>query len=72
MFPIVALQEMGVANISRLDVIWEPITSHLSQVQYKHMISSVLSPHELHRIAPNFQDINFMIQGPLLANIFCE
>ena len=32
LFPIVALQEMGVANISRLDVIWEPITSHLSQV----------------------------------------
>ncbi len=33
LFPIVALQEVGVANVDRLDVIWEPITSHLSQVQ---------------------------------------
>ena len=32
LFPIVALQEMGVANVSRLEVIWEPITSHLSHV----------------------------------------
>jgi hypothetical protein len=32
LFPIVALQDMGVANVARLEVVWEPITSHLSQV----------------------------------------
>ena len=33
LFPVMALQEVGMANVARLDVIWEPITSHLSQVK---------------------------------------
>ena len=32
LFPVVALQEIGVANVSRMEVVWDPITSHLSKV----------------------------------------
>lgn len=41
MFPVVALQEMGVANVSRLEVIWEPITSHLSQVYFGYRVIGI-------------------------------
>lgn len=33
LFPVAALQEVGGANVSRFDVVWEPVTSQLSEVR---------------------------------------
>ncbi len=32
LFPVSALQEVGGANVTRLAVVWEPVTSQLSEV----------------------------------------
>ena len=32
MFPIAALLEVGNINLSRVELIWSPITTHLSEV----------------------------------------
>ena len=33
MFPIAALLEVGNVNLSRVELIWSPITTHLSEVR---------------------------------------
>ena len=33
MFPIAALLEVGNINLSRVELIWSPITTHLSEVR---------------------------------------
>ena len=33
LFPIAALLEVGTSNLNRVELIWSPITSHLSEVR---------------------------------------